>query len=394
MAQEDHEGELDVDHDELARAIGGLDPDVRRSFVADLYRARHWTVETTGNHGLVVRRPSGEERRVTIRHSRTNRSAHGGRPPPDVIVDPRRSPSEPVDDVVVVDADEIARQVRFALAPTDARRLLAKHGISPRNHRRGGTASTVTQRISALGPERSLQLAGFSLLVLALLVAGAVGMPAGPGSDDAIPSEEAGTGTVGPATPTALPVTAVPLSPETTDRATQRPGVEPIRRPNHEDRAVRTYCPDPPSDASPEALAPTVGPAAGRLVLEPWQFDTGASIDRFDPASAIVRELPDARWVGTYVSPGDNRYRVTIDRWRTPSTARRAYLGLDGHGHAVVVWGRYLVRVDGFSRSGGLLSAATATDEARILVAAVAVPGEDRTLGAGCATTLMGNPPP
>ncbi|MDX1747977.1 MAG: hypothetical protein R3324_18755, partial [Halobacteriales archaeon] len=116
-------------------------------------------------------------------------------------------------------------------------------------------------------------------------------------------------------------------------------------------------------------------------------------IGGFDPASETVRVLPQSRWVGTYRSPGGHHYRVMIDRWRTPPEARRSYLGLDGDGHAAIVWGAYVVRVDAFDDDGGLLPGAMGNDDARMLVSAVAVPGENRSLGNQCAFTLMGNPP-
>ena len=293
------------------------------------------------------------------------------------------------------DPREIASQLRYALPPAEAERLVDRYGLDP-------IATGVMGRsIRAAGPsvrailQNPVRTSGLLALAIALLVAGALGASSPPGSLTASQPAPDQSMSGMERTPTAIPATAVSIM-ETrtgTDTRTDRPGASPIRRPRHEDEAVEQYCPDPPVGIGPSVLAPRAGPNATNLVLQSWNRQGNTTLAQFDATSAAIRDLPRTRWVGTYVSPGDKYYHVVIDRWSTPTAARRAYLGTEGVGHAAIVWGSYVVMVNGYDRDGKLLPGAMGTAEARILVAAVTVPGTNRSLGTACAMTLMGNPP-
>lgn len=335
--------------DGLARRIARLDPDTRTSLANDIDRRRGLNVED------------------------------GDSDTGPASTDPR----------------DLASQLRYAIPPAEAERLVDRYGLDP-------TAIGVVGRtIHAAGPsvrailQNPVRASGLIALTIALLVAGALGAASSPGSltasEPAPDTSESGMDR----TPTAIPAAAISIT-ETrtrTDARTDRPGESPIRRPRHEDEAVEQYCPDPPVGIAPSALAPRSGPNATHLVLRSWHRQGNTTLAHFDATSAAIRDLPRTRWVGTYVSPGDKYYHVAIDRWSTPTAARRAYIGTDGVGHAIIVWGSYVVMVNGYDRDGKLLPGAMGTAEARVLVAAVTVPGTNRSLGPACAMTLMGNPP-
>lgn len=381
--------------DGLACRIARRDPATRASLAADIYRHRGWSVVevTTDREGDPTSTEAGD-RRLRLVRSTGQRSGEADRPPRDILLPASgRAENRGQSSVEVVDPTDLARQVRYALPPEAANKLMDRYDLDPAWYRTMDRIPGPIRPIVRAIPGDPLRATGLVVMVVALLVAGALGSAVEP-----VPVPNTGTpadaiDTTTPPTPTAIPVTAFPLAAEEPGVDTEPASEAPILRPRHEDEAVAAYCPEPPDGVSPAALAPAVGSNASRLVLQSWRVRGGSTIADFDAASAAVRDFPITRWVGTYISTGGQFYHIAIDRWSTPAAARRAYLGLDGAGHAAIVWGSYVIRVDGYDRIGELLPGSMGTDEARILVMAIDVPGADRTLGTGCAKTLMGNPP-
>ena len=181
-----------TDHDTvavLAHHVRRLDSGACAALVADLWRARGYETRREGRDVVAT----GRDGTLRIRVGSTGGTAD----PPDVLVSPRvgRGAREAAAaDVRVVDAEGLARMLRYAVSPETARTLCERHLGAPPEDLRPPTRERLRARLAALRAATTAVDAGDSPVapasflgaVLVLLVVGAVAGVAFTGSPGSI----------------------------------------------------------------------------------------------------------------------------------------------------------------------------------------------------------------
>lgn len=243
---------------EFRRLLRALDAAAFERFVADVWRARGWSVEREGAT-IAVEHPALPDRRIL--EVRTVPWWRPGTPSPapvdaDLQVVNRRLPG---DDGSVVDVDVLHDVVRYAVDPDDRTDLLRTHLDRP-----GSVAAWAVRRVPAGAQLRTVAVA----VALAVLLAAAAGVAF-------LPGDQPPAGSDGPGDGAALDPSDVERETPEAFTATQWPGADGGFPPGVDDGGV----------TDPGVLAAA---HAERTGSQPYEL------------AFTVREFEDGRPAGAY----------------------------------------------------------------------------------------------
>jgi len=273
-----------------------------------------------------------------------------------------------------VPADAIYTRFRYGLAGDERDRLWGEFFDGDPDESTVCDGSSPLIRIDALldrTPSVSPTLLGVvvvTLVIVALVVAGAVSGPFAVLSPDGSPSSVVDS--------QATEATAVPVdvrTPEPAPPETPRVGVPAV-------------CPAPSADAHPAAIRPGVVDTASTSGLEGWVIEFEWNLTDFDPNDESNRVSPEVRHLAVYEAPSGRQYRLVIDRWESAERAanRTTEVGKRSE-RAPLVWGPYSIVVEPYATDApGRIAA-----DVRALFENVQTPG-GLTLGDRCVDALAG----
>jgi len=290
-------------------------------FVADLYEARGWNVETGDCGKLLVQASRGAtDETLAIRIMETSPAT---RIDADRVVvgttDVERTP----DGVRIVDAGELHGMALYAIDRERRRKLLADH-FEPGTFDSGRSP---LQRITAMIPALPSipRRAGSVALVVVILFASVALVATASFDRSQTPDTDP--------EPTVTPVSvSQSLFEASTDAET-------------ETRSSMS-CPRPPSDTHPASLRPVPVDAALSVGLEGWDDVRQLNASAFQgPNELTIPWTPDVRHESTYRSPRGTTITLIIDRWPDRQSAAKAGDALANNYRTALVWGRYTFAV-------------------------------------------------
>jgi hypothetical protein len=337
------------------RALRRLDGGDARAFVADLLGARGY--RTTVERGLVVATdgPGPPVRLLVVADGRPSPSALTGhtRPVDAVVVTggpvaraagalaARASGRE---DRPAVRGPELLYEWYAFAVDDDDRRALAERYL-------GATEPTTLGRLwtTVVGSRPGAASVGgvpasgrLAAVLLAVLLAVAVGAAATAGPLDSFGPVDPSRSTLGDDPERTPGITSVPVPPTAAPTATA----------TEVGATVPDVCPTPPDDAHPASLRPGVIRTASTGGLEGWHLLATQNLTefQFDPNDQQLRAIPEVRHVAVYGTPGGGQYRLGLDRWES-SEAAEAAIARGGPWTLGVAWGRYTAWTEWQSRS-------------------------------------------
>lgn len=293
-------------------------------FVADLYEARNWTVETVDCGRLSLQAPRGTpgellDVRITETLPTTRVDADS------IVVGTTTDVERTPDEVRVIDVRELHGMALYAIDRDRRHKLLADHfepGAFADSH-------SVLERITSAMPALpSIPLrAGTVALAVVILVASVVLVAADGFNRSPTPDPDR------EAEPTVTPASvSQSLFQASTDNGTVTPS--------------SVACPQPPTDAHPSSLRPVPVDAALSTGLEGWEDVRQLNASAFQgPNELTIPWTPDVRHESTYRSPRGTTITLIIDRWPDRQSAARAGAALANNYRTALVWGRYTFAV-------------------------------------------------
>ncbi|WP_336338775.1 hypothetical protein [Haloarcula brevis] len=308
--------------EEFVQRIRRFDQQQLTRFVADLYEARGWTVETAECGRLLLQAPHeipGQTLDVRITKTPPWSRDHADRIVVRTVADVESMP----DDTCVVDARELHGMALYALDRDRRQTLLADH-FEPGAF---DDSPSVHHHITAAIPSLSSTLlrAGKVALVVVLMVASVAVATTANFDSSQTPDED-----VEPA------VTPVSVSQSLFEGQTSNGTLAPSS----------AACPRPPTDAHPASLRPVPVDAALSVGLEGWEDVRQLNASTFQgPNELTIPWTPDVRHESTYRSPRGTTIILVIDRWSDQQSAAEAGTALANNYRTALVWGRYTFAV-------------------------------------------------
>lgn len=366
-----------VDRRTFRRLVRGLDAPSFAAFVADLWRARGWTVEHAD--GTIIATRMNPPDRLRIRpvtgrgRRRFERSLEEG---VDVVVTTATLTEPSTGDSRTIDVADLYDLALYGVDRSDLDALFRSHFDRPLSSFGDDRSSPLTVlggNLLGTSTNDGVRALGVTLLVVALVLAGVSGVALDGASPASAPTTRAAE------TPTAVSTTAA--------------GSTPTPVPLRADVGTVTECPRPPVDADPQELRPPVIEHVSPTGLEGWRITAAATIDAFPGPNALPTPIaPEIQHVATYENPSGDTFRVVISRWRSRTDAVRVVEAAAADGPAWIVWGPYTVSVEVFDRSGTVQPDDTAGSHTRLLFSQIQHPDGGK-LGDECVTALLESGP-
>lgn len=365
------------------RAVGRLDGDAARRFVADLLSARGYTTAVEGSV-VVATSDSGTSMRVLVVDGLRDATVATHEPRADIVLSTGGTSADLLRSVVVrrarggenrptvLGVETLYEWFAYAV-DGETRTALGDRYL-------GATEPSVFERAwmgvvaggsrAAEGLERlpvpTRATVGVVVVALLALVAVTTAGPL-PAFGPTSSSVSAPDGRASVTTPgiTSVPVTVTP-GPTPTDAGAPLPET----------------CPPAPVDAHPASLRPGVIRTASDHGLDGWSLLITQNISQFefDPNDQQLGLLPEERHVAVFETSGGMQFRLGLDRWESPAGAEAA-VARGGTWDIGFPWGTYAVWVEWQSEAEGRESTA------RRLLAAVRTPGGVK-LGGACVSAL------
>ncbi|GCF14440.1 hypothetical protein Harman_23750 [Haloarcula mannanilytica] len=308
--------------EEFVQRVRRFDQRKLTRFVADLYEARGWTVETVDCGRLSLQASQGtpgETLDVRVTEGSPTTRIDADRVVVGTTTDIERVP----DDARVVDARELHGMALYAINRDQRRKLLADHFES----RAFVESRSVLHRITALIPALpSFPTRAGSVALVVILMVASVALVATASFDRShTPDRDA--------EPTVTPVSvSQSLFEASTDTGTATP--------------ASVACPRAPTDAHPASLRPVPVDAALSVGLEGWEDVRQLNASRFQgPDELTIPWRPDVRHESTYRSPRGTTITLVIDQWSDRQSAVKAGDALANNYPTALVWGRYTFAV-------------------------------------------------
>jgi len=372
------------------RAVGRLDGDDVRGFVADLLAARGYRTAVEG-HVVTATADSGTSMRLFVVDGFHDVTAASRGLRADTVVSTGGVLAELLRPVVVrrtaaggggptvLGTETLYEWFAYAVDAETRATLEARYlgSTDPSVFERAGTGLvdgvvTATGRLKRL-PVPSRATVVVVLVALFALVAvttagplAAIGPTSSPGSPGSAPDVEEAASTP--------PITSVPVTvtPGPTATASGPP--------------LPDVCPPAPTGAHPASLRPAVRQTATAGGLDGWRLlvDQNVTKYEFDPNDQQADVVPEMRHIVVFERPGGARFRLGIDRWASPNDAARS-IARGGPWGLGVLWGSYTAWVEWNSGETGGATAA------RQLLASVTTP-EGVRLGEACVSELDSGP--
>lgn len=360
---------------EFRRRLRRLEPRRFRQFVADLWSARDWQTDIREDR-LYATREHQETTRVFRLHDGRRFDVADARDLDPSVVDGaitrgrashRARSLAREHGLVVLDADDLYEQSRYAIDRRTFDTLVGEHfefhGVDAAVIGLGTTIRHATARLSRISPP----VVALVIVLASVLVVVASVTSIGPSASSFSPDS-----TTDPDMPTSGSSVMAISTPTTTPATFRIPA-----------------CPTPPIGAPPSALAPRLNASGVSSSLAEWRLIDSQALSTFDPASRRIRRLPQERYVASYATQRGTRYRLELDRWRTPDDATEAIERETIPWHGRITWGVYSLRVRGYSVNKTILDESIATEPALRLLAAVWAPREQRPLGTSCVVARL-----
>ncbi|MDS0222457.1 hypothetical protein NDI54_14010 [Haloarcula sp. S1AR25-5A] len=293
-------------------------------FVADLYEARGWTVETVDCGRLLVQPPRGTPgETLDVRLTKTPPSSRVDADR--IVVGTMAAVERTLDEVRVIDARELHGMALYAIDRDRRQKLLADHFEPGSFADSRALLDRLTSTIPALP---SIPRGAGSMVLVVVLLFASVAMVATGNFDSAETSDPNGD-----AEPTVTPVS---VSQSLFEASTDNDIVTPSS----------AACPRPPTDAHPSSLRPVPVDAALSTGLEGWEAVRQLNASTFQgPNELTIPWTPDVRHESTYRSPRGTTITLIIDRWPDQQSAAEAGTALANNYRTALVWGRYTFAV-------------------------------------------------
>ncbi|WP_225333548.1 hypothetical protein [Halomicrobium urmianum] len=346
--------------DEFVDHVRRLDRGALTELVADVYDARDWRVDDTGDGRLLVRAAQGDRvERLTIRVAESLPADPGDA---DVVVVGDVLDGERLGDGArVIDAPALHRMALYAVDRDRLSDLLADHfgpeAFAERERHPGRWMPSTPRMPSMPRPRLPEGRAGATAVALGVVVLGLLGLAlaSSVGHDR---SADVGIGVEQTVTPAPVAETVTETTP-----------------------SVASPCPPPPTDVHPAVLRPAPVDAAVSTGLEGWSIEGAINVSYFHgPNELEVSARPEHRHKATYRSPRETAIGLFLDRWLDRATATDAGPALAEAYGTALVWGRYTVTATVYERSA---SESTVSAEAYTLFSHVINPDAGQ-LGVQC----------
>lgn len=356
----------------FVQRVGRFDQRELTRFVADLYEARDWQVDTVDSARLTVRAPrrtSGETLEVHVTETLPTDRVDADR----IVVGTTTDVEWTADGTRVVDVRELHGMVLYAIDRDRLSTLLADHfepgafaGSRSPLHR-FAPAIPAPPSVPALP---SVPLSAANVILVVVILFASVAFVAADGFDRPLTPG-------GDAEPTVTPVSVShPLADAST--ATETP------------TRSSAVCPRAPTDAHPASLRPVPVDAALGVGLEGWEDVRQINASAFQgPNELTIPWTPEIRHESTYRSPRGTTITLVIDRWADRQSAAKAGTALASNYRTALVWGRYTFAVifpD--STADSPIDSTNADVDTDALLSEIMAPGNSK-LGSSCVDSLV-----
>lgn len=387
-----------ISQPEFTRLLARLGPSALERFIADLWQARGFRIDSDEEGVLIATRnePAVEEHVLQVIHRRAGRfgSTPTIRDDADLViaVDPIKAGVTGLSDrsgVSLLDADELYKIALYGVDRDELDELFRTHfgrSLTPDQHghvARWHVRDVLPPPLGTGYTTAPLRAIVVGIVVVGLVVAYGSAVVTTPADTTAV-SGEAG---FGDGTGSGLP--SGTTEPPSTDRPAETPS-QPISEP----RFVGP-CSTPPTDAPPWDLRPPVIQSPSPPgVLEGWQISGEEKITisrvRAESLRSEGRMIPELKYRATYTSPTWKQYRIDISQWDSTATAENFETVRAPRFHALAAWGHYTIGVNGYTMNGTELSRETARPTAVLILSQVKDPNGSK-LGTECVSFLLGN---